>query len=158
MSTTFTIRHPEEGDIEGIRAVVKACEPLIMTYIPYYYWIATRYFFETCAVAERDGKIAGWCCILSVPNGKYFIHQLGVLPEARGHRVAQQMVSWLFKKLKSRGAAGIELTIERDNNHVKKLFGAAAQEAGLKLVELSEYSKVLDKEYNETLYVIKEAA
>lgn len=158
MDTTFGIRHPQEGDIEGIRAVVKACEPLIMTYIPYYYWIATRYFADTCAVAEKDGKIAGWCCILAVPDGKFFVHQLGVAPDARGHKIAEEMVTWLFRKIKAKGGAEIELTIERDNNHVKKLFARAAEETGLKLSELSHYSKVLDKEYNETLYVIKEAA
>jgi L-2,4-diaminobutyric acid acetyltransferase len=158
MGTTFSIRHPEEGDIEGIRAVVKSCEPLIMTYIPYYYWIATRYFFDTCAVAEKDGKIVGWCCILAVPNEKYFVHQLGVAPEARGHKMAESLVSWLFARIKAKGGTEIELTIERGNHHVKKLFARAAEETGLKLIELSDYSKILDKEYNETLYVIKEAA
>ena len=158
MTGTFIIRPPEAEDIPGIRAVVKACEPLIMTYIPYYYWINVRYFGDTCAVAVQDGKIVGWCCILAVPGGRHFVHQLGVAPEARGRGLSQEIVSYLFRKLKAKGKPEIELTIERGNEHVKRLFGRVAEGLGMKLTEQPDRIKVLEEEYNESLYVIKEAA
>lgn len=158
MTAPFTIRPPRDEDIEGIRAVVKACEPLILTYIPYYYWMNVRYFGETCAVAESGGEIAGWFSVIPVPEGKYFVHQLGVHPAHRGKGIAPALVAHVFKKLKNSGAPEIELTIEDNNEAVKRIFSGAAESVGLRLIRQPGSIRVLQDEYNESLYVIREAA
>lgn len=139
-----------------IRDVVKQCEPLISLYVPYYYWMNITYFQETCAVAEENGTIVGWLSILSLPQKKYFVHQLGVNPDFRNKGVASALISYLFQKIKdNHDLSSIELTIERDNEPVKKMFGRASTKFNMTFTKKPEEINLLKDEYNEDLYIIK---
>ena len=153
-----TIRTPVGSDVDGIIAVVKACEPLIHAYIPYFYWFNVQYFFETCAVAESAGYIVGWCSVMPGQKGKYFLHQLGVSPEARSQQMGTRLVSHVIETLRQRGDFELGLTIARDNAGSRALFTAIAKKFGLRLAKAPDEIELLIRESNEDLYFLTPAS
>src|ERR1017187_8839707 len=101
----ITIRTPRAADIRGIVDVVRACEPFLTAHMSYIYWMNIRHAGDTCAVAERGGEIVGWCSIIPVSEGRYFLHQLGVAPKARRQGLAEALLAYQLEKLRLKPAA-----------------------------------------------------
>lgn len=153
-SADIELRTAKVGDIAGIVAVVATCGPYLSPHMPYLYLIYTRCFSETCCVAELDGKIVGWCAGLRVAESSYFLHQLGVAPEARGKGVAFQLLAHLLGKLRSRhgDAFRLEFTTDRRNGTVHRLNGKVAAAYGMQLCKLPDVVPSLDDGCEEEFY------
>src|SRR5690348_14593220 len=83
------IRHPRTDDLAGILSVVRSCGPYLTEHDPYIYWMQIRQYGPLSAVAVLNAEIAGWCCTVLGASGNFFVHQLGVAPNARRHGVAR---------------------------------------------------------------------
>jgi hypothetical protein len=159
------IRSPRTEDIRGIVTLVRACEPFLTAHHPYIYWKDIRYCGETCAVAQLDGELVGWCSIIPVSAARYFLHQLAVAPKARrlrpspGERaqsVAGLMVRYLFAKLLDRHTSEFELefTVDRNNRPALNLIRAFAERNGMQLLKRSDAVDLLEEGCNEELHVM----
>jgi len=148
------IRDARTDDIQGITALIGTCGPYLTRHGAYLYFIYTRCFSSTCAVAIQDGAIVGWCSMLSVANGKYFLHQLGIAPETRGRGVALALFAYLLEKLRRRHADDfrLEFTTDRRNVAVRHLNRKVADCFGMHLEKLSETVPPLDDGCDEELY------
>ena len=148
------IRSPKPDDIKGIVDVVRACEPFLTAHRSYIYWMNIQYCRDTCAVAELNGEIIGWCSMIPVSGSKYFLHQLGVAPKVRRQGVAALFFAYLLQKLKQRHAAfEVELTADRRNCAVLNLNRAIAKRAGMRLTKKPDVVRVLE-ESEEELYAM----
>jgi N-acetylglutamate synthase-like GNAT family acetyltransferase len=148
------IRSPRPDDIKGIVDVVRTCEPFLTAHMSYIYWMNVHYYQETCAVAELNGEIVGWCSMIPVSGSKYFLHQLGVAPKARRLGVAALILAHLLKQLKQQHAAfSVEFTADRRNAAVLNFNRTTAEHVGMRLVKKSEVVPILE-ESEEELYAM----
>jgi L-2,4-diaminobutyric acid acetyltransferase len=153
--SSLKIRAPRADDMSGIVRVVRSCEPFLTAHMSYIYWMNIRNHGETCAVAELNGELVGWCSISSIPNGKYFLHQLGIAPKARRRGVAESLLAFLLNKLKTQSAVfKLEFTINRKNNAARVLFKGFAERAGMRLLKTRAVVELLEESSLEELYVM----
>lgn len=154
VSSSIRIRDARVGDIDGIAAVVGDCGPYLTNHARYLYLIYTRCFSATCAVAVEDGTIVGWCSMLPTSRGEYFLHQLGIAPQARGKGVALRLFAFLVAKLRTRHGDRfrIEFTVDRRNKTVHRLTRGMAERFGLSLQKLPEAVPPLGDGSDEELY------
>ena len=146
--------------------MVRACEPFLTAHNSYIYWKDIRYCGETCAVAELDGELVGWCSIFPVSSTRYFLHQLAVAPKARRLRpsqrrraqgVAESMVRYLFSKLRDRHIANfeVEFTAARNNPAALNMIRASSERAGMHLLKRPDSVELLEEGCEEELYSLK---
>ena len=149
------IRMPTVADLSGIVTVVRSCEPFLTAHMSYIYWMNIRNHGETCAVAELNGELVGWCSISPTPSGKYFLHQLGIAPRARRRGVGESLLDFLLNKLKKQTAAfELEFTIDRKNGAAQTLFKGFAERAGMHLWKTGAVVELLEDSCTEELYVM----
>ena len=148
------IRDARAEDILGIVALIGTCAPYLGKHGSYLYLIYTRYYGETCSFAVEDGLIVGWCSVLPVKAGCYFLHQLGIAPEARGRGVAFALFSHILTKLRERHGEEfrLEFTADRKNKAVHHLNRKVAEEFHLNLQKLPEAVPPLEDGSDEELY------
>jgi len=151
---SISIRDARIEDIHGIAALVASCGPYLTRHAPYLYLIYTRCYSTTCAVAVEDGTIVGWCSMLPVVRGEYFLHQLGIAPEARGKGIALRLFAYLLARLWARHGDDfrIEFTVDRSNKTVHRLNRRVAERFGLWLQQLPEAVPPLGDGCEEELY------
>lgn len=138
--------------------LVRNCEPFLTAHRSYIYWINVHYFRETCAVAELDGEIIGWCSMICVSGAKYFLHQLGVAPKARRQGIAASLFVYLLRRLRQRhGAFEIEFTSDRRNRAVLELNRLIAECMGMRLMKKPDVVQVIE-DSEEELYTMTSAA
>jgi len=148
------IRRPRAEDIRGIADLVRACEPFLTAHRSYILWMYIQYCGDTCAVAELDGEIVGWCSMIPVSGAKYFLHQLGVAPGARRRGIAESLFLYLLKKLKEQRAAfDLEFTADRRNHAVLNLNRRIADSAGMRLMKKPDVLHLVE-ESEEDLYIM----
>ena len=150
---SILIRDARTDDISGIAALVKTCGPYLSKHGDYLYLIYTHCFGKSCGVAIEDEKVIGWCSTLRVSEGDYFLHQLGVAPEARGKHVAFQLFAYLLCKLRGRHGDKfrLEFTTDRRNAAAHRLNQKIAESFCMCLRKLPEAVPLLD-EGEEELY------
>ena len=151
------IRAPRMEDVPGIARLVEECQPFLTAHVCYLYWAYTRYYAETCALAEVEGKIAGWCHANAVGGGKYFSHQAAVAPWARGLGIGRLLCVHLLNRLKDEPGFAVEFTIERRNIAALKMVTAAAKHAGLCLTKSGERASLPEADCCEEVYLIAPA-
>jgi L-2,4-diaminobutyric acid acetyltransferase len=152
--TPARIRSPRMADVPGITRLVQECQPFLTAHVSYLYWIYTRYYSETCALAEVDGQIAGWCHANAVGGGKCFSHQTAVAPWARGSGIGRLLWAHVLHHLKHEPGFALEFTIERHNIAAFKMLTAAAADAGLRLTKSGETAHLLEEDSCEEVYRI----
>jgi GNAT superfamily N-acetyltransferase len=95
-----------------------------------------QFWRDTCAVAELDGQIIGWCSIICVSSETYFFHQLGVASHARRLGIGKSLFTFVLKKLKARHEAfSLEFTVDRRNKAAFDLDCSVAAEAGMAMTK-----------------------
>lgn len=151
---SILIRDTHTDDIGGITALVKTCGPYLTKHGDYLYFVYSRCFSQTCAVAVENGRIIGWCSTLHVSEGNYFVHQLGVAPEARGRHVAFQLFAYLLCKLRVRHGDEFRLqfTTDRRNATAHRLNRKIAESFHMCLRKLPEEVPFLEDGGEEELY------
>jgi L-2,4-diaminobutyric acid acetyltransferase len=150
------IRAPRLDDIAGIITVVRTCGPFLTAHASYIYWMDIHLFCKTCAVAEVNDELVGWCSVRPVSDGRYFLHQLGVAPCARGRGLAGMLVTDLLKKLRVQqpGMFELEFTVDRKNGVMLGLFQTIADRAGMRLQKKPNVIQLPEEGCNEELYVM----
>ena len=150
----IVIRNARIGDIRGIVALVATCAPYLTKHGDYLYLIYTRCFGDTCAVAVDNGKIVGWCSMLTIGESRVFLHQLGVLPETRGNGIAFALFTTMLKNLHARYGddLAVEFTTDRRNHRAQALNLKVAQAMSMRLEKLAETVPVLEDGCEEELY------
>lgn len=147
------IRSPRATDIGGIVELVQSCRPFLTAHESYIYWMNLRCFRETCAIAELNGKVVGWCSMVPVTNGKYFIHQTGVAPDLRGKGLGTLMLLFVLNTAKDR-AVQFEFTIDRRNTACLYLMKSVAARTGMRLAKRPEPVELLEENCGDELYVM----
>jgi|SRR5271168_5126977 len=154
VADTIHIRDAHPDDISGVVALIETCGPYLTKHGAFLYLIYTRYFGDTCAVAVMKGKIVGWFSVLPVTPRSYFIHQLGIAPEARGCGVAIALFAHLIDKLHARHGNDfrLEFTADRRNAAVHRLNRKVAEAFQMYFRKLPETVPPLDDGCDEELY------
>jgi L-2,4-diaminobutyric acid acetyltransferase len=149
----FQIRAPRESDLPGIVNVIQNCGPYLTAYSSYQPWLYLHLFSDTCAVAEINGTVVGWCSVLPAPDGRFFLHQLGVRPEARQQGIARSLLRHALEKL-SAGREGftLELTTDRRNTTMLEINRQVAEEVGMQITRKPEALNLLENS-EEEIYV-----
>jgi ribosomal protein S18 acetylase RimI-like enzyme len=153
-ATRVAIRTPRMDDVPGIARLVRECEPFLTAHVSYLYWVYSRYYAATCALAEIDGCIAGWCHANAVGGGKYFSHQTAVAPWARGLGIGRLLWVHMLNRIKHEPGFVLEFTIERRNIAALRMLTAAAEDAGLCLTKSGEIAHLLEEDSCEEVYRI----
>ena len=148
------VRTPRVDDIREIIRVVRACEPILTAHISYIYWMYIRYYRDTCAVAELNGTLVGWCSVAAVAKDKYFSHQSAVDPAKRGRGVGTSLWAYVLDKIARSPAFQLEFTIERSNSAALRLMQGVADRAGMFLHKTQETAQLLEEGCAEEMYVM----
>jgi L-2,4-diaminobutyric acid acetyltransferase len=153
--SALEIRRPKADDISGIVTVVRSCEPFLTAHMSYIYWMNIHNYGETCAVAELNGELVGWCSISPTPSGKLFLHQLGIAPRARRRGVGDSLLAFLLNRLSERNVAfELEFTIDRKNRAAQNMFKRFAERTGMHLLKAGAAIELLEENCTEELYVM----
>ena len=152
-SVPIEIRRPRIDDIPAIVEVVHGCGPQLTAHSSYIPWIYTHFYFETCAVAEMDGGIVGWCSIIPVP-GSFFLHQLGVKARARREGIARALLTHQVQKLSSdMEKFSLHFTVDRRNRAVVDLSLSIAEQLGMQVIKRSGVLPLVE-DAEEELYIM----
>jgi len=158
MNVPIEIRRPRIDDIPAIVAVIEDCAPYLTAHSSYIPWIYTQFYFETCAVAEMDGEIVGWCSIIPVPGG-YFLHQLGVPPKARRKGIARAMLTHQLQQLAMHEEDfTLQFTVDRRNAAVLDLNRSIAECVGMKVIKKSGVLPLVEDSEEELYMMVPQIA
>lgn len=110
-------------------ALIAACPPLDRN-SRYCNLIQCSHFADHCVVAERDGKLVGWVSGHRPPSEPetFFVWQVAVAPEARGHGLAGRMIEELLARPAQKGVTHLITTVTDDNGSSWGLFRKLARE------------------------------
>ncbi|MBD3263520.1 MAG: GNAT family N-acetyltransferase [Candidatus Omnitrophica bacterium] len=117
------IRNPREEEFEAIYNFVSCCHPL-ESYGVHFYRIITRYFRDTCFVAEDESGVAGFAFGLfsQINKEDFFLWQIGVASEKQGEGIGTVLIKEMEQDLRNKGAKRIELTVDLKNKPSQRLF------------------------------------
>lgn len=147
------IRRPRIQDIPPIVDLIHGCGPYLTSHSSYIPWIYTQFYFETCAVAELDGEIVGWCSIIPVPGG-YFLHQLGVAPKARRNGIARSLLAHALQQLDlHENGFALQFTVDRRNSAVLDLNRSIAENLGMQVIKKTGVLPLIE-DSEEELYMM----
>lgn len=129
-------RQPDVRDGAAIHQAVVAVGTLDRN-STYLYLLLCRDFADTCILAERGGRLAGFITGYRPPaqNDTIFVWQVGVLPEARGAGVANRMLDNLLLSEGCRGVRVMETTVTPSNTASRAMFESLARRLGAKVEE-----------------------
>jgi L-2,4-diaminobutyric acid acetyltransferase len=127
---------PGTGDAPGIRQLIDRCKPLDVN-STYAYLLLCHHFADTCVVARRNGKIAGFVSAYRPPRSPetLFIWQVAVHPDARGQGLGERMITSLLKRDQMKGIRQIETTVSPSNRASRGMFAGLARRMGIDLRE-----------------------
>lgn len=114
--TEVTIRGVKEKDFLNIMRVAAECAPVPLERDSIYHCF-TRYFADTCFVAESSdlviGFILGW--ISQVENTVAYVHNVCVAPEMRKKGIATRLYDRFIEAVKVKGCKKVFLIINPRN-------------------------------------------
>lgn len=124
-------------------ALIAACPPLDRN-SRYCNLIQCSHFADHCVIAERDGRLIGWVSGHRPPSepDAFFVWQVAVAPEARGHGLAGRMIDELLARPAQAGITHLTTTVTDDNSASWTLFRKLAR----KLDAALERSVMFDRE------------
>jgi len=93
------LRAPQPEDGRRVHEAVRAWGGLDLN-SPYAYLLTCDRFGEQGCIAERDGLLLGFVVGLALPTAPttLFVWQVGVAPEARGQRLAGQLIDTILER------------------------------------------------------------
>lgn len=117
------IRNPQEKDFMEVYAFIRRCPPLEY-YYEHVYKIMLRYFRNTCFMAEYQNSIIGFVMgfLSQIHEATYFLWQIGVDPHLQGTGLGKRLLQKVEQEVVLQGARRIEVTIDPENPHSRKLF------------------------------------
>lgn len=131
MTDRIVIRRPTEFDGAEIWRVVKESGTLDLN-SAYLYLLLCRDFAETCVVAQRGQRLAGFITGYKPPDREsvIFLWQVGVDAAYRGQGLAKRMLRTFLDQATARGAELLETTISPSNHASQALFRGLARDLG----------------------------
>ncbi len=128
MVDEFTFRTPTIKDGASVAKLIKACPPLDTNSV-YCNLLQCLHFSSTSVAVEKDGRLVGFVSGYVIPNqtNTLFIWQVAVSEEARGKRLALQMIENILRREDLSGICFIETTITHDNRASWGLFEKLAE-------------------------------
>jgi len=129
LDSEIQCRHPTLEDGATVYHLIKSCPPLDIN-SQYYYHIICSDFRKTCVIAEMDSSIVGFVSAYLKPeeNDCLFVWQVAVAKEARGRKLALNMLQWLTSQSKCNFVQKLETTISPSNQASQKLFKRFAKQ------------------------------
>ncbi|MFE8069866.1 diaminobutyrate acetyltransferase [Marinobacteraceae bacterium S3BR75-40.1] len=140
----ITLREPTAEDGARLYTFVRINPPLDMNSV-YCNVLQCDDFSETCILAEKDGEIIGYVTGYRKPKepNKYFLWQVGVGKEGRGHGLANRMIQAILARESCRGVTELNTTITKSNEASRKMFARFAEKEG---AEMTEYENHFTRE------------
>ena len=121
-------RLPNSQDGLALQQLIAQCPPLD-TNSTYCNLLQCHHFFDTCALAERDGKLLGFVSGYRLPSDPsvLFVWQLAVSPEARGEGLAIRLLQQQLSSAVQPPVRYLHTTINPDNKASWAVFERLAQ-------------------------------
>jgi len=153
----ITLRTPVKEDGAALHTLVRVNPPLDMNSV-YCNVLQCTDFSDTCIVAEREGALIGFVSGYIKPADPqvYFLWQVGVSRDGRGHGLATRMIQAILSRPACRGVRELHTTITRGNQTSRALFARLAEKEKADITEEEEYfsRKVLAGHSPESLFRI----
>lgn len=132
--TEIQIRNVKEIDFLDIMKVAIECEPIPIERDSIYHCL-TRYFANTCFVAEKEGQIIGFILgwISQVDNTIAYVHNICVIPKNRKNKIASSLYDRFIRAVKDNGCDRIFLIAGSTNKisiNFHKSLGFRASDEG----------------------------
>ena len=128
----YHLRTPDFTDGLRLHHLVKLCPPLDVN-SEYLYFLIGRDFASTSVIAEQNSQSIGFISGYYRPQTTcFFVWQVAVHPEYRGHGIAMKMLEWITEK---NPFDSIETTISPSNMASKSLFESFARKKGLSIIQ-----------------------
>lgn len=126
---SITLRAPVATDGLAVHRLIAACPPLDTNSV-YCNLLQCTHFADTCAVAERDGRIVGFLSGYLLPQcpDTLFLWQFAVADEARGQGLAKRMLHHVLARPGNRDVRRIEATVTASNAASWGVFESFARE------------------------------
>jgi len=121
-----TIRAPRVDDGAAMWALVHEVGTLDPNGAYLYLLFADR-FADTCAIAERDGRLVAMLTGFVPPRdpSTYFVWQIGVSPSARGEKLASRLLDHALARCPA--VSFVEATVSPSNSASRRLFRSFAR-------------------------------
>lgn len=132
---------PRRGDGLAMWELARDSESL-ETNTAYCYVLLADEFRDTCAVAERDGRVAGMVAGFIPPRAPdtLFVWQVGVRDGERGRGLAKQLILELLRRRASAGLRYLEATVAASNAASMALFRSVAKSLGAPVAVVEGYA------------------
>jgi diaminobutyrate acetyltransferase len=138
----LTIRAPRVEDGAAMWSLVHEVGTLD-TNSAYLYLLLADRFADTCAVAERDGRLVAMLTGFVPPRDPvtYFVWQIGVDPSARGEKLASRLIDHVLARHPA--VSFLEATVSPSNDASLALFRSFAQRRDAPLATHAGYGAEL---------------
>lgn len=79
-------------------------------------------------LAEEEGRLIGYIKMGpnelpgDAPDGTWELHQLYLMPEAKGRGIAQHLIDWGFAEARHRGFKHLQLSVFVDNHRARRIY------------------------------------
>ncbi|RUS63647.1 GNAT family N-acetyltransferase [Pseudorhodobacter sp. E13] len=125
MTEKVKIRSLLQDDIQEVRDLISEAGPFVSARTLSDYWLYSRFFSETCLVAEISGEIAG--VVVAVLNqvtnsGDCYIQDVAVSSKFRGTGVGKVLMEHLELAVREHGYNKMWLTSEAANSNAIALW------------------------------------
>lgn len=137
-----TIRVPSSTDGSKVWALVRATQSLDDNSL-YCNLLQTTHFDATCAIAEYDGKVAGWVSAYIPPAqpDTLFVWQVCVSPAARGQSLGRRLIGDVLSRPVCRAVTTLQCTITHDNEPSWGLFTSIARRLDAQMRQVEMFDK-----------------
>lgn len=154
----ITLRQPGKQDGAALHELVRINPPLDMNSV-YCNVLQCTYFPDTCIVAEKQEELIGFVTGFLLPREPhvYFVWQMAVSREGRGHGLAGRMIQAVLARDCCRGVTEINTTITKSNEASRAVFAHLARAEGAGITETEDHfsSEVLAGHKAESLFRIR---
>lgn len=123
------MRSPSEADGKGIWELVKSTRILDLN-SAYSYLLLSKYYADSCVVAEAEEKIIGFISAFSPPRQPevIFVWQVAVDETFRRRRLGMSMLKHLLARDVCKNSRYLEITVNPSNQAAYNLYRKLAEE------------------------------
>lgn len=124
----IVFRRPETHDGKHVYEIARASGTLDVN-SAYHYLLLCRYFADTSMIAEKQGRVIGFCTAFTPPEAPdtVFVWQVAVDHQERGQGIGVRILIEIINNLKALNIKYLDATITPSNIASIKLFTSAAQ-------------------------------
>lgn len=125
----IVFRKPDAKDGKYLWELARASKTLDVNSL-YHYLLMCRVFVDTCLVAEKQGRVIGFCTAFIPPGAPdtVFVWQVAVDQQERGQGIGVRILIEIINNLRSLNIKYLDATITPSNTASIKLFTSAAQQ------------------------------